>query len=43
MIVAQPEIPIALLLRFPFPAWATRKSEVPPIAPDRYPFERMEA
>jgi DNA helicase HerA-like ATPase len=28
MIVQQPEIPTALLLRFPFPAWATRKSEV---------------
>lgn len=27
MIVAQPEIPTALLLRFPFPAWATRQSE----------------
>jgi hypothetical protein len=28
MIVQQPEIPTALLVRFPFPAWATRKSEV---------------
>jgi len=28
MIVQQPEIPAPLLLRFPFPAWATRKSEV---------------
>jgi DNA helicase HerA-like ATPase len=28
MIVQQPEIPLPLLLRFPFPAWATRKSEV---------------
>ena len=27
MIVLQPEIPTALLVRFPFPAWATRKSE----------------
>ena len=27
MIVLQPEIPAALLVRFPFPAWATRKSE----------------
>jgi DNA helicase HerA-like ATPase len=27
MIVQQPEIPTPLLLRFPFPAWATRKSE----------------
>jgi len=29
MIVQQPEIPSPLLVRFPFPAWATRKSEVP--------------
>ncbi len=28
MIVQQPEIPTPLLLRFPFPAWATRKGEV---------------
>jgi uncharacterized protein len=28
MIVLQPEIPAPLLVRFPFPAWATRKSEV---------------
>ncbi len=28
MIVMQPEIPTPLLVRFPFPAWATRKSEV---------------
>jgi hypothetical protein len=28
MIVLQPEIPTPLLVRFPFPAWATRKSEV---------------
>jgi DNA helicase HerA-like ATPase len=28
MIVQQPEIPAPLLVRFPFPAWATRKSEV---------------
>ena len=28
MIVQQPEIPTALLVRFPFPAWATRKTEV---------------
>lgn len=29
MIIAQPEIPLAILLRFPFPAWATRRDEVP--------------
>jgi uncharacterized protein len=28
LIVQQPEIPTPLLIRFPFPAWATRKSEV---------------
>jgi uncharacterized protein len=28
MIALQPEIPTPLLLRFPFPAWATRRSEV---------------
>ncbi|MDZ4800671.1 MAG: ATP-binding protein [Bryobacteraceae bacterium] len=27
MIVSQPEIPIPLLIQFPFPAWATRPSE----------------
>lgn len=28
MIVTQPEIPTPVLLKFPFPAWATRQSEV---------------
>jgi DNA helicase HerA-like ATPase len=28
VIVSQPEIPIPLLVQFPFPAWATRPSEV---------------
>ena len=28
MIVAQPEVPVPLVVRFPFPAWATRHSEV---------------
>ena len=37
MIVQQPEIPTPLLVRFPFPAWATRKSEVAePAAPDPF-------
>ncbi|MBW3607095.1 MAG: ATP-binding protein, partial [Actinobacteria bacterium] len=27
MMLAQPEIPIPLVLEFPFPAWATRHSE----------------
>lgn len=45
MIVQQPEIPTAILLRFPFPCWATRESERAP-GPDGgvdHPdvFERM--
>jgi DNA helicase HerA-like ATPase len=28
VIISQPEIPIPLLAQFPFPAWATRPSEV---------------
>jgi hypothetical protein len=27
MLVAQPELPIPLVVQFPFPAWATRASE----------------
>jgi uncharacterized protein len=36
MFVSQPEIPVPLAVEFPFPAWATRRSEagVPPPAPD---------
>jgi DNA helicase HerA-like ATPase len=41
MIVAQPEIPTPILLRFPFPAWATRKSEAVPIGSERDPFARI--
>jgi hypothetical protein len=42
MIVAQPEIPMAILLRFPFPSWATRKDEVAPAAAAASdPFARM--
>jgi hypothetical protein len=41
MIVAQPDISTPILLRFPFPAWATRPSEAtsPPSARD--PFARF--
>ena len=28
MIVVQPEVPMPVLVRFPFPSWATRRSEV---------------
>jgi DNA helicase HerA-like ATPase len=41
MIVSQPEIPMAILLRFPFPCWATRKSEVAAAVGARDPFARM--
>ncbi|MBO0739099.1 MAG: ATP-binding protein, partial [Alphaproteobacteria bacterium] len=41
MIVAQPEIPTPILLRFPFPAWATRQSEAVPIVEGRDPFARI--
>jgi uncharacterized protein len=27
MMVSQPEIPVPLLIEFPFPAWASRPSE----------------
>ena len=35
MIVSQPEIPMPLLVRFPFPAWATRESEAAESQPRR--------
>lgn len=42
MIVSQPEIPSPLLVRFPFPAWATRMSEVlAGTASGRDPFARF--
>ncbi len=41
MIVSQPEIPMAILLRFPFPAWATRASEVASEDTGTDPFARM--
>ncbi|MEX2278668.1 MAG: ATP-binding protein [Acidimicrobiia bacterium] len=46
MIVSQPELPIPLVLEFPFPAWATRASEaVPASAPGgpEDPFEGLDA
>ena len=39
MILAQPEIPVPLLLQFPHPAWATRPSEV---AVTEDPFARFD-
>jgi DNA helicase HerA-like ATPase len=47
MIVSQPELPVPLVLEFPFPAWATRVSEAEPdamaLAPDAPddPFEGL--
>jgi DNA helicase HerA-like ATPase len=38
MIVTQPEVPVPLLVQFPFPAWATRASEA--VADDPDPFAR---
>lgn len=31
MILSQPELPVPLVMRFPFPAWATRASEAAPV------------
>jgi hypothetical protein len=41
MIVAQPDISTPILLRFPFPAWATRPSEAAPPQSARDPFGRF--
>lgn len=41
MIVSQPEIPMAILLRFPFPCWATRPDEVARDITAADPFARM--
>lgn len=40
VIVSQPEIPMPLLVQFPFPSWATRPDEAPPTANRRNPFPR---
>ena len=41
MLLSQPQIPVSLQIRFPFPAWATRSSEVAP-DPDDDPFSRFD-
>ena len=41
MIVAQPEIPTPLLLRFPFPSWATRADEAEDADGGGDPFDRI--
>ncbi len=43
MIVAQPDIPTPILLRFPFPAWATRKTEAAPSSLEIDPFARVQS
>ena len=40
MIVTQPELPTPVMLRFPFPSWATRQSEVKNPGGDDDPFSR---
>ncbi|MFA5889469.1 MAG: ATP-binding protein [Actinomycetota bacterium] len=40
MILQQPQIPIPIQLRFPFPSWATRADEA--MAPDGDPFARFD-
>ena len=37
----QPDIPTPILLRFPFPAWATRPAEAAPARAERNPFARI--
>jgi DNA helicase HerA-like ATPase len=41
MLLQQPQIPVPLQIRFPFPAWATRGIEVRE-APAEDPFARFE-
>ena len=41
MFVSQPQLPVPLVIEFPFPAWATRPAEAeappPPVLPDGRP------
>jgi DNA helicase HerA-like ATPase len=43
MVVSQPELPVPVVLEFPFPAWATRANEVAPGVhmPATDPFDRI--
>ena len=36
MFVSQPELPIPLVVEFPFPAWATRPSESSPLSDEEF-------
>ena len=38
MLVSQPELPVPLVVEFPFPAWATRPSEAAPASGSEDPF-----
>lgn len=42
MLVTQPEIPVPLVLEFPFPAWATRASEAGPAPVGDHPDDPFE-
>jgi uncharacterized protein len=42
MLVSQPELPVPLVLEFPFPAWATRASEAGRLAGDDGPEDPFE-
>ncbi len=42
MIVSQPEIPMAVLVRFPFPCWATRPDEAADLPSRPDPFARTD-
>ncbi len=42
MILSQPELPVPLVLEFPFPAWATRSSEAVPVSGDDGPEDPFE-
>lgn len=42
MILSQPELPVPLVLEFPFPAWATRASEAVPPRDDAGPEDPFE-
>jgi DNA helicase HerA-like ATPase len=42
MLVSQPEIPVPLVLEFPFPAWATRASEAASTSPSDQPEDPFE-
>jgi hypothetical protein len=45
MIVSQPELPVPIVIEFPFPSWATRADEAPPPTGGRFqpedPFEGL--